>query len=156
VSTHDTYFDVVLSWFTDRTGSLPLPLVDIRSVAGNPSGYSLKRLLRHARKMLISSEIKPLRVGSAVGAATLVASVLLAVWIFIVKLMRPEVIQVRGWASLIVTIAFFGGLTAFLLGVVLEYLSTVVMHTLGKPTFFVVDRSKDELLIPFVGNRTVR
>jgi hypothetical protein len=45
-----------------------------------------------------------------------------------------------------ITISFFGGLTAFLIGVVLEYMSTLVQHTLGKPTFFVVDRSKDILL----------
>ena len=45
---------------------------------------------------------------------------------------------------------FFGGLTAFLLGVMLEYTSTLVQHTLGKPTFFVVARGKDELLLPFL------
>ena len=148
VSTHDTYFDVVLSWFTTRVHSMLLPLVDVRTVGGDKSGYTLKTLLRHARRMLISSEIRPLRIGSAIGVAAVMLSVLIAIGIVILKIASPETIVVRGWASLIVAISFFGGLTALLIGVALEYLSTVVLHTLGKPTFFVVDRSKDALLLP--------
>lgn len=151
VSTHDTYFDVVLTWFTSRIDSLPLPLVDVRSEAGEESGYNLKRLLAHARRMLISSEIRPLRFASTIGAMTVLLSLFLAAGIVILKLFRPETIQLRGWASLMMTIGFFGGLTAFLLGVVLEYMSTVVLHALGKPTFFVVDRSLDAVLRPFAG-----
>jgi Glycosyltransferases involved in cell wall biogenesis len=149
VSAHDTYFDVVLTWFTGRIDALQLPLVDVRSVAGEKSGYNLKRLLGHARRMLVSSEIRPLRFASAIGALTVFASLLLAAGTVTLKLFRPESIQLRGWASLIMTIAFFGGLTAFLLGVVLEYMSTLVLHALGKPTFFVIDRSMDALLVPF-------
>ena len=149
VSAHDAYFDVVLTWFTGRIDSLQLPLVDIRSEAGEQSGYNLKRLLGHARRMLVSSEIRPLRFASTIGAITVIASLLLAAGTLILKLFLPETIHLRGWASLIMTIAFFGGLTAFLLGVALEYMSTLVLHALGKPTFFVVDRSMDAILMPF-------
>jgi polyisoprenyl-phosphate glycosyltransferase len=154
VSTHDTYFDVVLTWFTNRLDSLVLPLVDLRSQAGDQgapqSGYSLKSLLRHARRMLISSEIKPLRMGATIGTAALLASVVLSVVTLVLKLLRPEWIQVRGWTSLILAIAFFGGLSSLLIGIVLEYMSTLLLHAQGKPTFFVVDRSKDALLSPLV------
>jgi glycosyltransferase involved in cell wall biosynthesis len=147
VATHDTYFDVVLTWFTNRIATLQLPLVDIRSVAGGKSGYSLKRLLLHARRMLISAGIRPLRIASALGVLTLATSVVISIYICVLKLLRPAAIDLKGWASLILAISFFGGLTAFLLGIVLEYLSTVVQHILGKPTFFVVDRSKDTILM---------
>lgn len=147
VSTHDTYFDVVLTWFTNRLDALALPLVDVRSAEGK-SGYSFRGLLRHARRMLISSEIKPLRFGAMVGVTTLLASVVLACVTLVVKLLYPEAIQVRGWTSLILAIAFFGGLNSLLAGILLEYLSTLLLHVQGKPTFFVVDRSKDRLLEP--------
>jgi glycosyltransferase involved in cell wall biosynthesis len=150
VSSHDTYFDVVLSWFTNRVRSLPLPMIDVRSVEGGRSGYSLAGLLKHGRKMLISSEIKPLRFAAVIGLAAVGASVLVAIWIVVLKLGFARLIDVRGWASLMIAISFFGGLTAFLVGVALEYISTLVLHTLGKPTFFVVDRSKDDLLEPFL------
>jgi glycosyltransferase involved in cell wall biosynthesis len=153
VSTHDTYFDVVLTWFTDRLDTLELPLVDVRSRAAGGSGYSVWKLLRHARRMLISSEIKPLRAGAAVGMATLVASVVLGATVLVLKLLDPEWIQVRGWTSLILVVTFFGGLSSLLTGILLEYMSTLLLHIQGKPTFFVVDRSKDRLLLPLVEGR---
>lgn len=150
VSTHDTYVDVVLGWFTNRVSSLPIPMVDLRSVSGGRSGYNLAGLLRHARRMLISSDIKPLRIAAAIGLLAVGASVFLAALTLILKLGFAQVIEVRGWASLMLAISFFGGLTAFMVGIALEYISTLVLHTLGKPTFFAVDRSKDELLKPFL------
>ena len=150
VATHDAYYDIVLSWFTDRLGALRLPLVDVRTMAKEQSGYSVRALLRHARRMLLSSEIKPLRLGATTGMASLALSVLLFFVTLILKLARPELIEVRGWTSLILAIAFFGGLTSLLVGIALEYMSTLLQQAHGKPPFFVVDRSKDELLAPLV------
>ena len=150
VSTHDTYFDVVLSWFTNRVGTLLLPLVDVRSMTTGKSGYNFRALLHHARRMLISSEIKPLRLGATIGMATLAASLILSIWVLFLKLLHPERIQVRGWTSLILAIAFFGGLAALLIGIAIEYLSALLVHAHGRPTFFVIDRSKDKLLAPLV------
>ncbi|HEX7829099.1 MAG TPA: glycosyltransferase family 2 protein, partial [Thermoanaerobaculia bacterium] len=67
VATHDTYLDVVFTWFTKRIETLPLPLVDIRSERGERSGYSLARLLQHARRMLLAAGTRPLRIASALG-----------------------------------------------------------------------------------------
>jgi glycosyltransferase involved in cell wall biosynthesis len=146
MATHDTYFDVVLTWFTNRLDALSLPLVDVRSLAAGQSGYSFGSLIRHARRMLISSEIKLLRFGALAGLIALIASVVLAGVTLVLKVVSPELIQVRGWASLILAISFFGGLTSFLIGIVLELMSTLLLHAQGKPTFFVIDRSKDRLL----------
>lgn len=148
VSTHDTYFDVVLSWFTNRVGALILPLVDPRPTG--KSGYNFQALLRHARRMLISSEIKPLRLGATIGMATLAASVVLSIVTLFLKILYPESIQVRGWTSLILAIAFFGGLASLLIGIAIEYLSALLVHAHGRPTFFVIDRSKDRLLASLV------
>lgn len=143
----DTYFDIVLGWFTDRIGRLPLPLRDVRSAAGETGGYSFGRLLGHARRMVVSSQIKPLRFGALIGLVTLVGSVALAIAVLIVKLVAPQAIQVRGWTSLILIVLFLGGLTALLVGVALEYLSTMHLQVKGKPIFFIVDRSKDQTLL---------
>lgn len=153
VSTHDTYFDVVLNWFTNRVATLKLPIVDRRSVTGSPSGYNLKRLLGHARRMFISSEIRPLRIAALIGFIALLVSAVIGAVTMALRLAFPETVDARGWASLMLAISFFGGLNAFILGVALEYVSTLVLHTLGKPTFFVVDRSKDLLLQPYISKR---
>jgi dolichol-phosphate mannosyltransferase len=59
-------------------------------------------------------------------------------------------IDVPGWTSLFLTILFFGGLISLLVGILLEYTANAYLQTLGQPTFFVVDRSKDQLLLQFL------
>lgn len=144
VSRRETYFDVALSWFSDRIDALALPVHDARGHRG--SGYSFGSLLAHARRLLISSEIRPLRLGLVAGAGALALSLAAALWVVALRLLRPESIDLPGWASLIVVMLFFGGLLSLLLGIALEYLSGLYQQELGKPTFFVVDRSSDVLL----------
>ena len=144
VSSHDTYFDVALTWFTDRLTSWETELRDPRGV--DDSGYRLGALLSHARRMLYSSEIGVLRLGTAVGLLALFTSLALGAFVVIFKLARPELIQVRGWPSLFVAIAFFGGLTTFLAGLALEFSASLVLGAQGRPTFFVIDRTPDDVL----------
>ena len=56
----------------------------------------------------------------------------------------------RGWLSLFLSVLFFGGMTALLSGIAVEYLSMLLRLAQGKPTFFVVDRSKDRFLAPLI------
>lgn len=140
---HESYLDVLLGWFTRRVAVQQLPLRDPRDEAGRKSGYRLRSLLSHARRMLVSSQLKPLRLGAAVGMAAVILSLLGAAAVFILKLLVPEAIEVRGWASLMLAIFFFGGLTTFLVGVVLEYMTILLLDSQGRPPAFVVDRSSD-------------
>ncbi len=153
VAAHDTYFDVVLGWFSNRLGSLPLPLKDRRYIAGRASGYSLQKLLSHARRLLVSSQTKWLRIGAMTGVGALVFSSMLTLFIVGQWLIDPSSIEVRGWLSLFLATAFFGGLSCLLLGVLLEYLSMVLLQAHGKPAFFVVDRTKDAVLRQYFSQR---
>lgn len=146
VCTHDTYLDIGLSWFTQRIETISLEMKDERFIRTGKSGYSFRALLSHAWRMMFSSQIKLLRIGSLIGLAAMLLSVLGGVYVLVKKLIHPELIEVQGWASLILAIVFFGGLTAFMLGIALQYLSTLVLKAHGKPTFFTVDRSGDAAL----------
>jgi glycosyltransferase involved in cell wall biosynthesis len=141
VSRQETYFDVALCWFSDRVALLELPLHDDRG--RGESGYSLPTLLGHARRLLVSSQIRPLRLGVVTGGAAMLLSLAAAVAVVAQRLFSPETIDLPGWASLVVLILFFGGLVSLLLGMALEYLSGLYQQELGKPAFFVVDRSTD-------------
>lgn len=143
---YDTYFDVALSWFSRRVEVVSMPLKDIRFIASKNSGYNLKSLMSHARRLLVSSQVKLLRTSSVFGFLAVAATILFATAILILKFVQPEAIQVEGWLSTVLVISFFGGLTMFLLGVTIEYLSIVTLWTHGKPLFFTIDRSTDEQL----------
>ncbi len=146
VTSHDTYFDIALGWFTKRVETLEMKLEDLRFQKETQSGYSLRTLLSHARRMLVSAQTKWLRVGTTIGIAALALGAILAIYVLVVRIVSPGSIEVRGWLSLFLAVVFFGGLSSLLLGIVLEYMSTIVLKAQGKPSFFVVDRSQDELL----------
>ncbi len=152
---HESYLDVLLGWFTRRVVVQPLPLRDPRDEAGLKSGYRLRSLLSHARRMLVSSQLKPLRLGAAVGMAAILLSLLGAAAVFVLKLLLPEAIEVRGWASLMLAIFFFGGLTTFLVGVGLEYMTILLLDSQGRPPAFVVDRGSDAELAELLRDHLV-
>lgn len=149
VAGHETYFDVSLTWFTNRFTFERVPMVDSRFQASGKSGYSLGRLLAHARRLIISSHTRLIRLAAYLGLLALAIALF-----FGTRAVVSEIIGatgVPGWPSLFVSIVFFGGLTSFLLVIVLEYVTNVVLHTQGKPTFFVVDRSGDDAVAASLG-----
>lgn len=144
VSTHDTYFDISLSWFTQRVGMIVMTLTDERYATQKKSGYSFRSLLSHAWRMVFSSQIKVLRIGAIFGFLVLGLASISILYFLSLKLFWPDVIPAQGWTSLFLTMSFFGGLLALMSGITLQYLSTLVLQAHGKPRFFVVDRSTDK------------
>jgi glycosyltransferase involved in cell wall biosynthesis len=149
ICSHETYFDIALSWFTQRIEPLLMPLKDHRFIGKSQSGYNFHKLLSHSRRLLLTTHTKILRLGALIGGLTVIMSVLYSSYVLLKMLFYPETIPVRGWTSLVMLISFFGGLITFLLGILLEYLAVVLLHIQGKPTFFVVDRNLDAILIEY-------
>lgn len=149
VCAHDTYFDVALSWFTNRFSTSVMTLKDQRYIQSGSSGYSFRSLVSHARKLLISSQIKFMYVGALLGAATAGFSILASIFFLVRELLYPGSVPVQGWVSLMLTILVLGGCTILMIGIVLEYLTLLVQRAHGKPVFFIVDRSSDELLLAY-------
>lgn len=150
---HDTYFDVALQWFTDAVVTVPMKLQDQRHIKEGKSGYRFRSLLSHARRLLFSSHLKILRVGTLLGFFVVLLSLCSSFLLLLIKTVYPESIQVQGWTSLMLSQTFLGGMMLLLLGIVLEYLSILVLRAHGKPLFFIVDRKVDrELAVFFDGN----
>ena len=80
--------------------------------------------------------------GLVVAGVSVVGSIAL----ILIRLLMPHLIATQGWASQMLAITFFGGFCIFLLGILLEYVSIMVMRSNGRPLFFIVDRSSDEQL----------
>lgn len=146
VCSHDTYLDIALSWFTQKVGFIAVALKDERHVETGKSGYNLRKLLSHARRMILSTHAKALRFVGFVGFVAFAISLVYGFYIFLNAFFSWSNIVVQGWSSLIVSILFLGGTGILLSSVILEYLSIVLLHTQGKPTFFVIDRGMDKVL----------
>jgi polyisoprenyl-phosphate glycosyltransferase len=148
---HDTYFDVSLSWFTQRIAAAHMDLKDERYIRTGRSGYTLLRLASHARRMMMSSGARVMRLASLLGLAFIGISLLGALTLAFHHLYAPDAVLVRGWTSLIVAIVFCSGFIIFLLGIVLEYLALLVLNAHGKPIFFIADRRSDIILADYFG-----
>ena len=145
-SSANTYFDIAISWFTKSCNSVEIELHDQRFIEENKSGYGFMKLVSHARKMIVSSEIDVASKGLVVGLGAVFLAVLIGVVSIIQKIFFPEVIETTGWASLISVVTFFSGIIIALLCIALEYTNIIVLNSLGRPTFFTIDRKQDDLL----------
>ena len=146
---HETYFDVAVSWFTNRIQFVFVELKDRRFIASGTSGYKFSRLLTHARRMFISSQVKATRVLGFIGILIVGASIIGGSEVIIQKIIAPSTITVAGWPSLILVNLFFGGFITFMISILLEYISVLVLAAHGKPVFFAVDRSSDKKLAEY-------
>ena len=98
---------------------------------------------------------RKLRLGAMNGFIVLGISVLGTILLLAQELLYPDAVQVQGWTSLILSIMFFGWLSVLMLGIALQYLSTMILKSHGKPTFFVVDRSADADLATWFNQPTL-
>ena len=146
VTIDQTYFDVALTWFTIRVGVVYVQLKDLRYIETNKSGYSFRSLITHARKLIQSSNVKIVRIGLFVGFTVMILGLVATFFILFEKIYCPEMINSVGWTSLIITVLLLGGLNIFLVGLALENLSMLMMQSHGKPKFFEIDRTSDNVL----------
>jgi hypothetical protein len=136
----DVYFDIALSWFSSRITTAPVELVDSRINDGTLSSYSVKALFSHARRMAISTNTKIPRFLALLGFSAVCFSGLLALNIIYNKLFSNSLDKAAGWASLSVTLLFFGGILTLMLSFVLEYITYITLTVMGKPNFSYIKR----------------
>jgi glycosyltransferase involved in cell wall biosynthesis len=141
-----TYFDLALTWYSDRMRSVSLDLVDPRQATAGSSGYSFWTLVRHGKRLLLTSDFHVLRFTFTAAALAVVTATGYGAWILYRRLFSDWGYDVAGWPSLALMILVFGAAAVFLLGLLLEFSQAVMLQLQGKPAFFVIDRSKDALL----------
>lgn len=145
VAAHDSYVDVLFGWFTQRVDSVVLPMEDRRYQEFGISGYNLRRLLSHCRKLVFASQLKVLRAGFVLGVCMLLSTLGLIFYLFVMRVTHPEAFaHAAGWLSLMTAHLFIGGVMCSMLSLIIESLSSMSRRQQGMPAFFVVDRDSDD------------
>ena len=129
------YLDVGLFWITSRIGHAP---VCLRNELGRPSGYSYFRLLGHFWNLILTTGTRPLRLITLFGLASVLMAVVIASYAAYGRLSGQ--IEVQGWASLVIVVAFFSGGILMALGVISEYLAVTMGIVMGKPLYVVSNK----------------
>ena len=96
--------------------------------------YSLRKSLGLAATSIMNSSVAPLRLALWVGLLIMLASVVgIAHWIRMALSHRT----VPGWASLVISVWFLGGVQCVLLGIVGEYVGRTYIESQRRPIYIV-------------------
>lgn len=146
VCAQTTYFDIALTWFTQRINTRQVRLADNRHQHEKLSGYNFMALIKHAKRLILSSGFTTLRFTTAIAILAIACSLVYGFYILYQTWTSGFIEGIAGWPSLMMVILSLGGASIFILGFILELAHAGMLQLLGKPTFFIVDRSSDQSL----------
>ncbi|WP_084541511.1 glycosyltransferase family 2 protein [Nocardioides alkalitolerans] len=98
------------------------------------SGYPLRKMISFAANGILGFSTVPLQMISRLGFLISGISVLLAVYVFAVRIFAPES-AVPGWAFLGVGMFLLSGLQLIMMGVIGSYLGRVYVETQDRPLY---------------------
>jgi undecaprenyl-phosphate 4-deoxy-4-formamido-L-arabinose transferase len=131
-SVRDPYIsvDVLLSWATNRITDVT---VEFDQRPSGTSGYTLRRLVRHAINMITGYSTRPLRWMSAFGLLCAAFGFGMLMWVLARFLLGD--IEVAGFTFLAAAITLFSGVQLLSLGVLGEYIGRMHFRSMGKPPY---------------------
>jgi len=127
------YLDVAISWVTRRVTTSP---VELRDEGDRTSGYSMRKLLSHFWRMVLTAGTRGLRVVSVLGVVLAALGLLFALYVIVSTLAGREL--EAGWSSTIVVVLLSSGAILFSLGIVAEYIGVAVNMAMGRPSYLIV------------------
>ncbi len=103
------------------------------------SKYTIKKMIRLALQGVTSFSTKPLYSAVYLGFIMSLASVLYIPYVLYAFYSKHEV---SGWASVIMSIVFFGGLQLIILGITGIYIGKMFMQTKNRPNYIIRSTNK--------------
>lgn len=125
----------ITSWVGFRQETLPF---DVGARETGRSAWSLLSLMRYAWDGLTSFSTVPLRVWSVLGV--LIAGLSAFYGLYLVVRTTVFGIDVPGYASLMVSTLFLGGVQLISLGVLGEYVGRIFLEVKKRPLYLIADR----------------
>ncbi len=128
----------LFSWIGFKTVGVPF-VVEQR--AHGASTFNFARLIRFALDGVMSFSSVPLRMWTFFGMLISSGALAMAVWFFFKTMILG--VDTPGFATLIVSIAFFSGVQLISLGVIGEYIARIFSEVKGRPLYLVAERVGD-------------
>jgi len=111
-----------------------IPYTPAERLNGEAS-YSTAKLIKLAIGGIMAFSVRPLYIATGLGLFFSLASLLYIPYIAISYFAGYDALS--GWASLIATISFFGGLQLLVLGIIGTYLGKIFLQTKHRPSYIV-------------------
>jgi len=96
--------------------------------------YPLRKMLSFAWEGITSLSIKPIKLIMFLGLVIMICSIIALAYVLISYFLNETN---RGWASLMISIWFLGGVQLFSIGIVGQYVGKTYIETKERPRFYV-------------------
>jgi glycosyltransferase involved in cell wall biosynthesis len=137
----------LFAWIGFKSIGVPF---EVEERASGHTKFNYAKLIRFALDGLMSFSSVPLKVWAVIGITVSTFALAMAAYYFWRTVFYG--VDVPGYASLIVSIAFLGGMQLFSLGVLGEYIALIFGEVKGRPLYLVAERvgvEDDEPARPF-------
>lgn len=122
--------DVLLTWATTRFTSIP---VTHEARKYGQSGYSARKLIKHAINMMTGFSTMPLKLASVIGFLFAIFGGLVLAYVLMAYLIFGD--SVPGFPFLASIIALFSGAQLLAIGIIGEYLARIYQRTIERPAY---------------------
>lgn len=127
----DIFLRGIFSWIGFRKTYIPFESPPRKH---GQTKYSIPKMIRLGISGITSFTFKPLRLSLLIGVIIFFITILLAIGAVISYLSGGTV---RGWASLIIAVMFFGSIQLLFLGLLGEYLASLFTETKKRPPYLI-------------------
>lgn len=103
------------------------------------SSYNLKKMITFAFTGITAFSVKPLYIAAYLGFLFSLFSVIIYAGYVIYSFLTHT--EISGWASLIMTIVFFGGLQLIILGIIGIYLGKIFKQVKERPNYIIKNKN---------------
>jgi glycosyltransferase involved in cell wall biosynthesis len=128
--------DVLLTWTTTRFTAIKVR--HARRAAGE-SGYTVRKLIRHAINLMTGFSTLPLQIASVIGFVFVLFGISILTLVVVNYLIHAAVVP--GFAFLASIITVFSGAQLFALGVFGEYLARMHFRSMDRPIYLIAEVS---------------
>ncbi|MGA9212824.1 glycosyltransferase family 2 protein [Kaistella sp.] len=132
----DIFLRGLSTWVGFRQAGVPYVAAER---ASGESSYHLSKMIRFAFTGITAFSVKPLYIAAYLGFIFSVLSVF-GYLIYIIHSFMTKT-EISGWASLIMTVVFFGGLQLIIMGIIGIYLGKIFKQVKERPNYII--RSKN-------------
>ena len=132
IDEYEIFFRGMVKWV--GFSQIGIPYTPAERLSGEAS-YSFFRLAKLAIGSIMAFSVRPLYIATGLGLFFSAAAVLYIPYILISYFAGYD--SLSGWASLIATVAFFGGLQLLVLGIIGSYLGKIFLQTKHRPNYII-------------------
>lgn len=108
---------------------------DRQERASGKSGYTYRKMIKFALDGITSFSESPLKVATLLGFVVSFAAFTMLLYAFYSRLISKD--YVPGWASLIISVLFLGGIQLLSLGIIGEYISRIMANVRNRPLYII-------------------